>query len=285
MDIETDAIEQEHQEPEQDQENDNQEDDQDQDQEQEQDETEEEYSIVFDGEEPKEQDEEDRKAPSWVKDLRKKHKEERAKRKELESKLKAYEQPENGTLRPEPTLEDHDYDQDNFKKDYQKWYNEKQEYDKKQNQLKEEQQQQAQAWEEKLSSYQAKKKELKVRGFEDAEENAREKLSVIQQGVIVSYAQDPAKMVYALGSNPNKLNELSKISDPIEFAIAVRELEKKTNMVSNKPKTKPEKTLISGGSASVPGFSQKTLDKLVQEANRTGDRTAVIQYKKKHKQA
>jgi hypothetical protein len=106
-----------------------------------------------------------------------------------------------------------------------------------------------------------------------------ETLSVTQQGIILQGAQNPAVMVYALGKNPNKAKELAGITDPVQFAFAVAKLETQLS-VQKKQAPPPEKRINGNGSL---GTSNAQLDRLREEAARSGDFTKVIAFKKQLK--
>ena len=88
--------------------------------------------------------------------------------------------------------------------------------------------------------------------------------------------------VYALGKNPKKLAELASIKDPVRFAVAVAKLETQLKVSTRKPPPPPPK--ITSGSAPVSGSVDSTLERLRAEAERTGDYTKVIQYKRSKRQ-
>jgi inosine/xanthosine triphosphate pyrophosphatase family protein len=105
-------------------------------------------------------------------------------------------------------------------------------------------------------------------------------LNQTQQGIIVQGADDPALLVYALGKNPKKLQELSSISDPVDFAFKLAKLEAQLK-VTNKKAPSPE-TRVKGAKTGVSsGSSDKVLERLRNEADKTGDYTKVLSYKKK----
>ena len=138
-------------------------------------------------------------------------------------------------------------------------------------------QQQHQAWQAKLEGYSKAKAELKVRDYEDAEAIAQEVFSVTQQGVILQGAENPALVVYALGKNPRKAADLSKITVPVKFAFAVARLEKELKVTNRRAAPAPER--IVQGTGRVSGSVDSTLERLREEAARTGNMTKVIQYK------
>jgi hypothetical protein len=106
-----------------------------------------------------------------------------------------------------------------------------------------------------------------------------EALSVTQQGIILQGAQNPAVLVYALGKNSNKAKELAGITDPVQFAFAVAKLETQLS-VTKKQAPPPEKRINGNGSL---GTSNAQLDRLREEAARSGDFTKVIAFKKQLK--
>jgi hypothetical protein len=65
----------------------------------------------------------------------------------------------------------------------------------------------------------------------------------------------------------------------VKFAFAAARLEGQTKMERRRAGTSPEGRVT--GAAPLSGGSDKTLERLEKEAERTGDRTKLIQYRKK----
>lgn len=237
--------------------------------------------VVTIGDTPASEDE-IAKAPEWVRELRKNHREATRENRELKEKLKAVEgAPVKATeLGPKPTLEGCDFDAAKFEKDLEAWHANKLTADeatrKKQN---EEREQQA-AWQTKLDSYGAAKAKLKVKDFEDAEVVAQETLSTVQQGVILQGAENPALLIYALGKNPKKAKELAAIKDPVKFAFAVAKLE--TQVKATPRKAPPPEDKVKGSAPA--GKIDSQLERLRAEAERTGDHSKVMAYKREQRQ-
>jgi hypothetical protein len=84
--------------------------------------------------------------------------------------------------------------------------------------------------------------------------------------------------MYALGKNPEKLKELAAITNPVRFTAALVRMETKMTVSTRKPSTSPEKVIA--GNSAVSGINDKTLDRLRDEAEKTGDFTKVLAYKK-----
>lgn len=248
---------------------------------------EEDFVITINGEAPDPEDEEEARAPHWVRDLRKQYREEKRRAKELEQKLAQMERgsaPAAQPLGPKPTLEAADYDTERYEKDLAAWYEKKRQHDERQISIQAEQQAVQKEWEKKLESYHSSKADLKVKDYELAEDVVQDTLSVMQQGMIVQGAENPALVVYALGKNPKKAKELASITDPVKFAFAVAKLETNLKVTSRKASAKPEKK-VSSGTGRPSGSVDSTLERLRAEAERTGDYSKVFQYKKQKRSA
>ena len=237
--------------------------------------------VVSIGEESPPHEDEQASAPEWVRELRKANREDKRRIRELEEKLKAV-----GTetkpvqLGKKPTLEDHDYDAEKFEVALEQWYEQKRKADEENAKAQAEVKAQQQAWEAKLNKYNEAKAKLKVRDFEDAEEFVRETLSVTQQGIIVKGSENPELLIYALGRNKAKAQELAAIKDPVEYAFAVAKLETQLKVTPRKAPP-PEKTV--GGTGRSSGAVDSTLERLRAEAEKSGDYTKVIRYRNEQK--
>ena len=238
----------------------------------------EEVVISIKGESPP-PEEEEKQAPEWVKNLRKSYRELQREKRELEEKLKmVLPAPEHNPVDPgkKPTLEACDYDSDKFENELAGWFERKRQSEEVIAKQRSKQQAEQETWQKKLEGYNQSKSGLKVSDFQDAEEAVLESLSVTQQGIILQGAQNPAVMVYALGKNPKKAKELAEITDPVQFAFAVAKLETQLS-VTRKQLPPPEKRIVSNSGS---GSSSVQLERLREEAARTGDYTKVMAFKK-----
>lgn len=238
----------------------------------------EEVVITIKGESPA-PEEEEKQAPEWVKNLRKSYRELQREKRELEEKLKmVLPAPEQSPVDPgkKPTLEACDYDSDKFENELADWFERRRQADEAVAKQRTKQQAEQESWQKKLEGYNQSKSGLKVSDFQDAEETVLESLSVTQQGIILQGAQNPAVMVYALGKNPKKAKELAEITDPVQFAFAVAKLETQLS-VTRKNLPPPEKRIVSNSGS---GSSSVQLERLREEAARTGDYTKVMAFKK-----
>ena len=233
--------------------------------------------VTIGDETPAEQEPE--RAPEWVRELRKSHRELQRKVREYEEKAaQPTAQTAIPTLGAKPKLEDHDYDTDRYETALEAWYKQRDVVEAAKRQQQQQAEEQQRVWQSKLDNYAKAKAELKVRDYEDAEATVQESLNTVQQGVLLQGADNPALVVYALGKNPKKAKELAAISDPVKFAFAVAKLEAQLKVNPAKRPPAPERTLA-GSSAPISGTTDSTLDRLRAEAERTGDMTKVIRYR------
>lgn len=239
--------------------------------------------VVSIGEETPPQEEKEA-APEWVKDLRKSQRETSKENRELKSRLEQYEKKAPVELGQKPTLEGCEYDEDKLSVAMDSWYEKKAQIDKDKVEEGEIAISQEKAWQTTLGSYEEKKTALKtkVKDYDDAEALVKDSLSTLYQGAILQGSKDPALLIFALGKNPKKLKELSSISDPAKFIWEVAIMESQLKTGSRRVATKPEKTVEGSGAGNA---IDSTLAKLEADAEKSGDRTKVIKYKrdKKHK--
>lgn len=99
--------------------------------------------------------------------------------------------------------------------------------------------------------------------------------------MLIAGCENPALVVYALGKNPKKAKELAEIKDPVKFAFAVAKLE--TQLKVNR-KTPPPVMKTVSGTGPVSGSVDSTLERLREEAARTGDMSKVFKYKQQLRQ-
>ncbi len=217
-------------------------------------------------------------APEWVRELRKTNRELQRQNRELQGKLQTT-TTENKpvVLGKKPSLEDYDYDADKFEEALTTWFERKRTADDVNARQEAEVMNQQKAWQSKLDGYGKAKAELRVKDFEDAEAVAQELFNITQQGVMLQGADNPALVIYALGKNPKKAKELAEIKDPVKFAFAVAKLEKDLKVTNRKAAPPPERIVSGTGRSS--GAVDSTLERLREEAARTGNMTKVIQYK------
>jgi len=228
--------------------------------------------------------EEQTQAPEWVRELRKTNRQLQRQNRELQNKLQTTQtETKPVVLGVKPKLEDHDYDADKFEAALADWFERKRQADEASARQEAEVMNQQKAWQAKLDGYGKAKAELRVKDFEDAEAVALEVFNITQQGVMLQGADNPALVVYALGKNPKKAKELSDIKDPVKFAFAVAKLEKELKVTNRRAAPAPERIVSGTGRSS--GAVDSTLERLREEAARTGNMTKVIQYRSQKRSA
>lgn len=244
--------------------------------EQEQDDEGEEVITLGDSQPPTE-DAEHKEAPEWVKELRRKSREDAKRLKELERQLqeatKAKEQPKI-ELPKKPKLSDPDidYDDELFERRLDEWKEAERQHKAEQSKIEAARKAEQDAWQEKLKGYAEAKKSLRVSNADDAESVVVSTLSEQQQAILLDAADSPeqaARIVYALGMNDERLKQLSKVTNPVKFAVAVADLRKEIKVTTRKPESQPEKKVT--GSAKSPVGIAADLDTLRKRAEETGD--------------
>lgn len=243
---------------------------------------EEEETVVSIGEEEPPTSEDSEAETSVIADLRKRYRETSRELQKLRAQAASGQTTTHAApkLRDKPTLEAHEFDAEKYEADLDKWYAEKADADRKtadaqaaQRQAAEAQQKAVQAVQER---YATSKASLKVKDFQEAEEEVIAALADWQQGIAAKVKQ-PAEVVYALGKNPKKLAELASIKDPVEFAFAVADLRREIKVTTRKATNKPApERMVRGGSSG--SNSKATLERLRAEADKTGDRSKVTAY-------
>lgn len=225
---------------------------------------EDELEITIEGEEPAK--------PGADSDLVRKL---RAEIKDRDQRLKSYEKPKPIDIGPEPTLEGVGYDEAEYKTQLLAW-NERASAAKAAERTAAQKREEAdRSWQGELQVFATKKAALGAKDFDDSEEAVVSAMDQVQQAVIIKAAQDPAKVIYALGRHPERLKALAEITDPIKLAVAIAKLEGQIT-VNNRRAIEPETKVR--GSAPLSRGEDKTLAKLEADAEKTGDRTAVIKY-------
>ena len=241
-----------------------------------------EVEVTF-GEKPDDdaQDDDDGETPvirAMRKREREKDKELRKAKRELEL-LRQQQQPANAApeLPPKPTLESCDWDESEFEQKLIDWQKQASQVEQAKAKAQEQQQALVREAEAKRTAYQEGAKKLKAKDFADAEEEVVSIFDQTRQGILLEASDNPALLVYALGKNPAQLERLSKITNLAKFAAELGKLEK--DLKVSKP-TKPAPADTNLRSNAAPSNSSKKLAELEAEANRTGDRTKLIAYKK-----
>lgn len=232
------------------------------------DEPEDETLIGFDDEEPIQAEPEN----SVVRRLREQLETEKKLRKEAQSKVPKVE------AGPKPTLESCDYDEDKYDAAILAW-NERKVAEAAAAQPSATQSEEArQDFDTDLAEYAQQKTKLARPDFDVAETIVTGKLNEVQQSVLVMASKNKAALIYALGKNPERLDTLASIQNPIKLAIAVSDMERSLKVQARRKAPEPEPRMKGGTPNNESG--DKKLERLEKDADRTGDRTALLAYKR-----
>jgi hypothetical protein len=244
--------------------------------------------VISLGDEPA-PEEDDKRAPEWVRDLRKSNRELVRRQRELEAenarlKGSAGGQPAAVVVGEKPTMEGCDFDAEKFERDLEAWHTRKREADEQQRKQKQTEEQQQAQWQGRIDSVKKAATTLKVKDYDDAAQVFEDSFAPIQQAIILDGPDDPktsALLRYALGKNPKKAKELAGIQNPVKFAFAVAKLEAKLKVTPRKQAPTPDKVVRSSvaGAAAV----DNELERLRKEAEKTGDLSKVFAYRQQQR--
>lgn len=235
--------------------------------------------FTFEGEEGAEEPQPD--DSPVIRTLREKTREQARRIKELEAKTK----PAEESAGPEPTLESCGYDEDAFKQAFKDWTAKQGEAERRAREAEEAQRKRQEEWANRVATFETKAKEV-VPNFTTVAQTVADHFGDDEAGnyakAILIYADDP-RLIAALNASPTKLAELVAMkNDPTALAIAVGELKGKIKPMARRQPPAPES--ITKGSAPVAASVDKELERLEKEADRSGDRSAVIAYRRKLRQ-
>ncbi len=213
-----------------------------------------------------------------IKTLRQRDREHTKRIKQMERELEQLRQaqqaaaPQVSDAEPQLSDPDIDYDPDLYKQRLIAWH-------ARQSEKQAQQQQVQKAWQDKVISHKEKAKALKVQDFEVAEEFASTVFNQGQLAAIIDLADDSAKMMYVLSKNPSRAKELAETANIGMFIKKMSLLETEMKTAKKKPSASPEKTVSGGASGGVRGRDAR-LEQLEREAEKTGDRTKIVAYKR-----
>ena len=182
---------------------------------------------------------------------------------------------------PKPTLESCGWDEDAFERAVLEWNGKKSEETRRTEAAREAALKAQEAWSNRVTNFQAKAKEI-LPNFDSVAQEVADHFGDDDAGntakAILIYADDP-RLIAALKNSPAKLAELVALkNDPTALAIAVGELKGKIKTMPRRAAPPPE--TVSKGGAPSNNTTDKELERLEREADRTGDRSAVIRYKR-----
>lgn len=197
-----------------------------------------------------------------------------------ESKLKpVFEEPG-----PKPQLEDFNYDADAYADAVLDWHKKGQAYEQQKQDAAKREEKDRESAIANVEAYKAERQAFKVPDFDAAEKVVHDALGQQFFGAIME-TEKRAALVYALYKNPAKLDEIAKLSEtnPLKAVMMIGKLEDKVTVNRRKPPTTIDTPLR--GNTNIAAGEDRELAKLEKEADRTGDRTKLIAYKRRMKAA
>lgn len=137
--------------------------------------------------------------------------------------------------------------------------------------------------EEQAKQVDQQKRALGVSDYEERANAVRDRLNEQQLAVLINATDNPARLLYALGRSEARLDELAGIENLAKFAARIGQLEGQIKVTKRKAPAVEQQ--VRGATASTAiSNSDKHLEKLEKEADRTGDRSKVIAYRRQLKQ-
>ena len=241
-------------------------------------------SIGEPEEEPETEDseEEQQETSGWVKTVRKSNRRLESENKKLKKQLEERNKPVEKTveLGNKPTSASCGYDDAKYEQEILAYDARRRKVEGQATERQHVVEEQNKQWHTRQDKYVSLRKEHNFKDFPEAEELVSDAFNQTQQGIIVSGAEDAALLVYALGKNPKKLEEMAKINDPVAFAFKVAKLEAQLK-VTNRKAPRPEKRIQGNKDSGGSTKTDATLQKLRNKADKTGDRSEVAAYMRK----
>lgn len=230
-------------------------------------------------------EEEEKHAPNWVKDLRRKNREDQKRLRELEEenqRLKGVKPVEQETLGAEPKIDDPDidFDADKYAQSLKNYLAKKASFEARQAEVRKQQEAAAQEWAKVQENYQKGKARFNAETVQEAESEVVSVLSAPRQAMLMDMADDSAALVVALGKNPKILRDLASVKSDARFIKELTKIEGKMQ-VQTKTKTPPPPERTITGSGKTPGASANKLEQLHAEAMKTGEYGAYLAEKRR----
>ena len=233
-------------------------------------------------------------AAPWVKDLRRRFREQsqelaRLRNGAAPAAAAAQGLPPAPGAKPKLSDPDIDFDADKLVVALDKWHEASNKHSEAKRKASDQQAQEQRAWEQTVAAYQEAGAKLGFADFADCEAAATAALSETQAAIIVQGAESAEKaalIMYSLGRSMKLLQDLAKVQDPVKFAFAVADIQRKLVMLRRKPNTKPESSLpaSSVSAAAALAGEDKKVAELRDEAARTGDMSKLLSYQRQQRQ-
>lgn len=126
------------------------------------------------------------------------------------------------------------------------------------------------------------KNALGVADYDTRAASVKEALTDAQLAILINGADNPAQLIYALGRSQTRLSMLAGEESLARFAVMLGKMEKEIK-VTKRTAPAPEQ-MVRGATATLTQSDDKYLAKLEKEADRTGDRSRVIAYRREQRE-
>jgi hypothetical protein len=123
---------------------------------------------------------------------------------------------------------------------------------------------------------------LGVSDYDARSATVKDTLSDAQLAILINGADNPAQLIYALGRSQTRLGLLAGEDNLAKFAVMLGKMEKEIK-VTKRSAPNPE-SQVRGATASLTQTEDKHLAKLEREADKSGDRSKVIAYRREQRE-
>lgn len=244
-------------------------------------------TVISLGEQPEEGEQDENRAPNWVRELRKSNREKDRRIRELESQVAAAKPVAVIEVGKEPDPDDYDMFEPEgkakFKADWAAWNTRKSEAEAAQRNQQAAQEAQEREWKDRLKAVDTAGAALKVADHDDAVEALADVFSVAQMGMLIDAASDATKAAqlrYALGKNHTEAARLAAIKHPVKFIAEIARLEQKLKVTPRKSAPPPDTPVRSAGGGSKASAVDNQLERAREAARKTGDYSKVMELKR-----
>lgn len=219
-----------------------------------------------------------------VRSLRNRLKEVEREKRDLEARVA----PKVEDIGPKPDLDDYWERPDEYERDLLDWNEKKRKADETVAEAEKLNQSVTEEVEAGRQAFAEQRASLKVKGFDAADDTVS---STLADGFLnaINIAAGPkaAALRFYLGTHPDELAKLKvldprKVTDLIKCSSLAGAMAEKLTVTRRKPETQPER-VHAGGSGTTGGRPDMKLERLEREADATGNRTALIAYRRELK--
>jgi hypothetical protein len=251
-------------------------------------------NVISLGEPVESTEDEDHRAPNWVRDLRKSNREKDRAIRERDAeiaRLKGGQQQTRVEVGAEPDIDAYEDEfgtltaeaKARFKADHAAWVTRKGEADKLQREQQQAQEASQREWETRLKAVDTAGAALKQKDHDEAVEALGDVFNELQMGMLIDAASDATKAAqlrYALGKSPTEAARLAAIKHPVKFIAEIARLEAKLKVTPRKPATTPESNVRSQGGGAKASAVENSLERAREQARKTGDYSKVMELKR-----